>query len=157
MSISKRNRLFVSILTASFVALFVVGAGASLEDAKILWDNEVATKLAIDLEQTLDEAYERSLKAAPQRTAFQQRERDAAQGVIRRARDLSREYADKMRAGWSRNATEAYFRNVVEEVADIWDTSGDAVPAISAKPIIERLKRILDELQALYDAAPQSD
>jgi hypothetical protein len=157
MCISKRNRLFVSILAASFVALFFVDAGASPEDAEIGWDGEVATKLAIDLEQTLDEAYERSLKAPPQRTALQQRERDAAQGVIRRARDLGREYASKMRAGWSRNETEAYFRNVVEEVANIWETSGDAVPAISAKPLIKRLNRILDELQALYDASQQPD
>jgi len=157
MSISRRNRLFVSILTASFVVLFVVDAGASPEDAEIGWDDEVATRLAIELEQTLDEAYERSLTAPPQRTALQQRERDAAQGIIRRARDLGQEYAGKMRAGLSRNATEAYFRNVVEVVDDIWDTSGDAVPAISAKPLIERLKRILEELQALYDAAPQSD
>ena len=84
-------------------------------------------------------------------TALQQRERDAAQGVIRRARDLSQEYARRMREGWDRETSNPYFRAVAGEVAHIWDTAGAAKPAESSKPTIERLQRLLDELRAAYD------
>ncbi len=137
---------------ASSVA-FSFAAVANSQEVGDGWDQEVATKLATDLEQTLRDAYEKSLKAPPQQTVLQQRGRDAAQGVIRRARDLSADYARKMRAGWSRQASEPHFRAVMDEVAHIWETGGDAVPAESAKPLIDRLQKILDELQARYDAA----
>jgi len=154
---SKRNRLFagtlttLTTLTALCVAFLLVG-GAAGQDLGEGWDDGVARQLASDLEGVLREAYELSLKAPPQQTAFQQRQRDAAQGVIRRARDLGEDYARKMRAGWSREASEPYFRIVADEVAHIFDTAGDAVPAQSAKPLIDRLRKILDELRALYDA-----
>jgi hypothetical protein len=148
---SKRNRLLAGFLTTLFVAFLFIG-GATGQDVGEGWEDGVATKLATDLEQTLREAYERSLKAPPQQTAFQQRQRDAAQGVIRRARDLGEDYARKMRGGWTREASEPYFRIVAAEVANIWDTAGDAEPAESAKPLIDRLQEILDELRALYDA-----
>jgi hypothetical protein len=137
------------------VAFLFVGTAAS-QDVGEGWDDAVATKLASDLAQTLRDAYEQSLKAPPQRTVLQQRGREAAQGVIRRARDLSEDYARKMRAGWSREASEPFFRVVADEVAHIWDASGDAVPAESAKPLVERLQKILDELRARYDAALSS-
>lgn len=166
MSNSKHSRRFaniwkvLSVLSAFFVAFLSIGVAAA-QDADDGWDDgwddAVATKLATDLEETLQDAYETSLEAPPQPTALQQRQRDAAQGVIRRARNLSADYARKMRAGWSRKASEPYFRAVAEEVAHIFDTSGDAEPAISAKPLIERLHLILDQLQARYDAALLSD
>ena len=148
---SKRSRLFAGTLTTLCVAFLFVG-GAAGQDLGEGWDDGVATKLATDLERTLRDAYERSLKAPPQQTVLQQRQRDAAQGVIRRARDRSEDYARKMRAGWTREASEPYFRIVADEVAQIWDTAGDAEPAESAKPLIDRLRKILDELRALYDA-----
>lgn len=116
------------------------------------WDQSSITKLANELERTLGEAYERSLDAPRQPTALQQRERDAAQSIIRRARDLSQEYARRMRDGWDRESSEAYFRAVAGEVAHVWDTAGDAKLAKSSQPLIERLQRILDELRAAYDA-----
>jgi hypothetical protein len=116
------------------------------------WDQAKVTELAIELQQTLEEAYERSLSAPPQRTALQQRERDAAQGVIRRARDLSQEYARRMQEGWDRETSNPYFRAVAGEVAHIWDTAGEAKPAESSKPTVERLQRVLDELRTAYDA-----
>ena len=157
---SKRRRLFACMLkttlTATLMASSVAFSFAAVANSQEVgdgWDQEVATKLATDLEQTLRDAYEKSLKAPPQLTVLQQRGRDAAQGVIRRARDLSQDYARKMRAGWSRQASEPFFTTVVDEVAHIFETSGDAVPSQSAKPLIDRLREILDELQALYDSA----
>lgn len=134
-------------------AFFLAGPSAGEgDDPSPSWDQAAATKLATELEQTLREAYEKSLKAPPQQTALQQRERDAAQGVIRRARDLGESYARRMRAGWDRGASEPYFRAVAEEVEYVWTTAGSAVVAKAAQPRVDRLQRILDELRALYDA-----
>ncbi len=159
MSVSKYNRVFagtLTVLTALSVAFMFVGVAASQNDGDG-WDDAVVTKLATDLEQTLRDAYERSLKAPPQQTVLQQRKRDAAQGGIRRARDLSEDYARKMRAGWTREASEPFFLAVVDEVAQIWDTADDAVPAESVKPLVDRLQKIIDELRARYDAGSLPD
>lgn len=157
MSNSTRPRPLTVCLLTLLVAFSLTGLATSEDNnedsnTEKAWDQAAVTKLANELEQTLREAYEQSLKAPPQQTALQQRERDAAQGVIRRARDLGVDYARKMRAGWDRGASEPYFRAVVDEVEYVWTTAGDAVPAESAKPRIDRLQRILDELRALYDA-----
>lgn len=116
------------------------------------WDQAAVTRLANELEQLFDALYEKSQNAPPQQTALQQRSRDAAQGAIRRSRDRSAEYAEKMRAGWDRDASEPYFRLVVEEVTDIFDTAGDAKPKEGAQPKIDRMQAVLSELRAYYDA-----
>lgn len=131
-------------------------AGAAIGqdgDTDGAWDQAAAMKLANELEETFEGAYARSLKAPPQQTALQQRERDAAQGGIRRTRDLARDYARRMRAGLPRGASEPYFRAIVDEMENVWLTAGDAEPAESAKPAIDRFQRILDDLRALYDAS----
>ena len=165
MSNSKHNRLFTGIFARStalsafsavLVAFLIVDV-ATAQDTAEQWDDAVVTKLAIDLEETLQAAYKSSLEAHPQRTALQQRERDAAQGAIRRSRDLSVDYARRMRAGSSPEASEPYFRAVVDEVAYIFETAGDAVPSNSARPLIDRLHLILDQLQGQYDAAEGMD
>jgi len=115
------------------------------------WDQAAVTRLAIELERLFGELYEKSQHAPPQTTALQQRSREAAQGSIRRARDRSAEYAQKMRAGWDRGASEPYFRLVVEEVTDIFDTAGNAEPVESAQPRIDRMQYVISELQAYYD------
>jgi hypothetical protein len=145
----------MSAFSAVLVAFLFLDVAAA-QDADEDWDQAAATKLATDLEDTLQTVYGNSLKAPPQQTALQQRERDAAQGTIRRARDLSVDYARKMRAGSTREASEPHFRAVVDEVAYIFETAGDAVPAASAKPLIDQLHLILDELRARYDAAALS-
>lgn len=165
MSNSKHNRLFsglftsltaLSALLALLVAFLIVGVSAA-QDTDDPWDDAVAKRLATDLEETLQAVYKSSLDAPPQRTALQQRERDAAQGAIRRSRDLSVDYARRMRTDLSPEASEPYFRAVVDEVAYIFETAGDAVPSTSAEPLIARLRLILDQLQAQYDAAEGMD
>ncbi len=158
---SKRNRQFAGTLTSLSVvflsvAFFSVGVATS-QDVAEGGDDGVVRKLATDLEQTLQDGYAQSLKAPPQPTVLQQRQRDAALGVLRRARDLGEDYARKMRASWSREASEPYFRAVFDEVAHIWDTAGDAAPAESAKPLIDRLQKILEELRSRYDAPSLPD
>lgn len=142
-------RLMVSLLVLSLAG----SAGGEEENEEKAWDQAAVTKLAIELSQTLRESYAERSKAPPQQTAFQQRERDAALAVVRRARDLSEDYARQMRAGSTREDSDPLFRAVVDEVAHVWDTAGDAVPPESAKPRIDRLQRILEELRAWYDAA----
>lgn len=153
MSSSMRPRPLAALLMMFFFVFLLTGTATGQDDKTDgAWDQAAATKLATELEQTLQKSYESSLKAPPQQTALQQRERDAAQGGIRRARDLGEEYARKMRAGWDRGASEPYFRVVAEEMENVWTTAGRAEPAESARPRIDRLRRILDELRALYDA-----
>ncbi len=156
MSSLKFGRPFSRLLVALFVSFLLMGEASGediAEDLDSAWDNDAVVKLATELEKTLRVAYENSLKAPPQSTVLQQRERDSAQGVIRKARNLSEDYARKMRAGWDRDASEPYFRAVVDEVAYVWESAGDAVPAESAQPLIDRLQELLDALQAYYDAA----
>lgn len=152
MSLSNLNRRFSHFMLMAFFA-FQFASGAAAQDADPGWDAAAVGQLATELEKTLQEAYARSLKAPPQQTVLQQRTRDAAQGAIRRARDLSADYARKLRAGYDRDASEPYFRAVANEVAYVWETAADAVPAETAKPLIERLQKILEELTAHYDAA----
>ena len=127
---SKRNRQFAGTLTSlsvvfMSVAFFLVGVATS-QDVAEGWDDGVVRKLATDLEQTLRDGYAQSLKAPPQQTVLQQRQRDAAQGVLRRARDLGEDYARKMRTGWSREASEPYFRIVADQVTQIWGNGSTA-------------------------------
>jgi hypothetical protein len=125
-------------------------ARAEDENAHV-WDQAAVTQLAVELEQTLRDAYAKSAEAPPQTTVFQQRTRDAAVSVMRRARDLSTEYASKMRAGWDREASSVYFKAVADEYAFGWTTAQDAVTAPGVQPRIERLDQIIAELQAYYD------
>jgi hypothetical protein len=150
MSISLNTRPLAALATAILLTGLIVTPARSqeLDDS---WDAATVTKLADELENILRDAYQFSLKAPPQETAFQQRERDAAQGVIRSSRDLSEDYARRIRAGWTRGESEPYFRRVAEEVDQIWETAGNAVPAESAAPLLERLQRTLDALSALYE------
>ena len=115
------------------------------------WDQAAVTKIADELVMTLRGAIEVSKKAPAQRTAFQQRERDAALASIRGAAEASEGYAKRIRAGWDRDDSEVYFRAVTEEVNDMWETAGDAVPSDHAAPLLERLRDLMDELTALYE------
>ena len=115
------------------------------------WDQAAVTSLANELELTLQVAEKQSMNAPPQQTVLQQRDRDAAQAVIHRAREASEVYARRMRSGWDREDSEAYFRAVLEEVGHIWETAGDAVPAESAKPLIDRLRSLTEELRVWYE------
>ncbi len=150
---SMRPRALVVRLMVSLLVLSLAGsAGGEEENEEKAWDQGAVTKLATELEQTLREAYAERSKAAPQQTALQQRDRDAALAVVRRARDVSQDYARLMRAGSTREDSDPLFRAVDDEVAYVWDTAGAAVPSETAKPRIDRLQRILDELRAWYDA-----
>jgi len=156
----KRTSLLCSM--ALFLAIGIVGlthsqegsaqerAGGGLDVPE--WDQAAVTKRAIELELTLREASQRGIKASPQQTALQQRDRNAAQSVIKRAHERSEDYAKKMRAGWNRDESETYFRGVVEAVESIWATAGDAVPDENATALIARLRRLLDELEVSYAA-----
>jgi hypothetical protein len=138
------------VICMAWPALTALGEPPIQPDEKV-WDQAVVTKLAGELEQTFRQAYAQSLKAPPQETAIQQRERDATQGVIRRVRDVSEEYARKMAAGYDRGSSEPYFRAVVEEFEYMWDSAGEAVPAEAAQPTIARLNQLIGQIRALYD------
>jgi hypothetical protein len=131
--------------------LALSGAGGSLAEGEPgSWDAEAVAKRADEIEAIFRETYELSLSPPPQQTALQQRQRDAAQGQIRRVRDLAADYAGRMRSGWSRSDSEPYFRLLVEGVEELWSTAGDAVPQAKAKALLDRANEIMNELQAYY-------
>lgn len=162
---SIRARLWSGGLIACFALVAVAGPAMGQDEVtndaensvenpatKTGWDQEAVTKLAAELEEALRDAYKRSSKSSPQATVLQQREREAAESVLRRARNLSEEYARRMRSGWDRDASEPYFRAVAEEVAHVRDTAGKAVPAPDEQPYFDRVRAVLDELRAHYDS-----
>jgi hypothetical protein len=145
------SRAGPSVWVFSTLLLALVWAGGSLaQDEPGGWDAELVTKRAVELEAIFRETYELSLSPPPQQTALQQRQRDAAQGEIRRVRDLAADYAGRMRSGWSRADSEPYVRLLVEGVNELWSTAGDAVPQAKAKALLDRANEIMNELQAHY-------
>ncbi len=141
--------VFLMIVTLVLsLAGTAIGEDAGEEDS---WDQVAVTKLAKELEQILQEAQQRSSKAPPQQTVLQQRDLNAAKSVIRRAGDMSKDFARRLEAGWGREDSEPYFRAVNEEVELIFDTAGSAVPVESSEGMIDRLHAILDALQKWYN------
>jgi len=59
--------------------------------------------------------------------------------------------AQRIRDGWDRESSNAYFLAVAGEVAHIWDAAGAAKPARGAQPTIDHIQHLLDELRAAYD------
>lgn len=117
------------------------------------WNTAMATQLAQELADVLEEARARGEMAPPQETVLQQRMRDAAQGSIRRATEASAAYAKQMRDGADRALSERYFRAVVDEVRSLRATAGDAIPAANVQPLLNRMDEILEDLGRMYRGA----
>ena len=126
------------------------GEAASETAESPSWDQAKVIRLADEVEMRLLAALDARDAAPPQRTALQQRERDAAVAGMRRAADASTEYAKRIRAGWGRGDSEVYFRAVAENFSEILKTAGDAVPSERVGPLIDRVQHLLDELSAMY-------
>lgn len=123
---------------------------AALPVAAEGWDGERAIALASELASTLDTLVATAETAAPQETAMQQRTRDAAVLEMKNARDLGREYATKIRGGWSRDDSEFFFSQLRRATRQARERARDAVPDPNVAPHLERMDTLLAELSALY-------
>jgi hypothetical protein len=121
--------------------------------AEAAWDQSAVTRLAAELHATLGEGLALSSQAPPQETAFQQRTRDAAVKRLQRAHEIAGEYAEKLRAGWSREDSGFFFNQLRASIADARETAGDAVPAARTARLLERIDELVREIGAHYTGA----
>lgn len=117
------------------------------------WDPAMAKRLSAELVSVLEKARLRGADAAPQQTVLQQRQRDAAEGSIRRMLEAAQAFDQRMRDGADRAESEVYYRALVEQVRTTLATAGDAVPAPGVQPLLDRMDEILEKLRRMY-AAP---
>lgn len=139
-------------LVARTAALTLLTIGLALPALADGWNQKRASELASELEQTLGLALEAAQVAHPQRTAMQQRTRDAAVLEMKRAHEFSREYASKLRSGWGRSDTEPIFDTLRRMTQDARETARNAVPDPAVAPHLERLDVLLLELSKQYEA-----
>ena len=88
--------------------------------------------------------------AEPQDTVLQQRQRDAAEGAMRRATEAAVEHAKQLEAGASLDETLLYFGTIRDHVRSTLETAGDARPTSEGRVLRPRLFELLDELEQLY-------
>jgi hypothetical protein len=134
---------------AFVAALALLAAGASPAAAED-WDSKRAAELASSLEETIGLALQAADTAHPQRTAMQQRTRDAALIEMKRTHEYSRDYASKVREGWSREDTEPLFDVLRRMTRDARETARNAVPDPAVAPYLESMDELLLDLAKLY-------
>ncbi len=140
------------IRIAHLAALPLLVVGVALSGGAETWDQERVTELAGQLEETLGLALQSAETARQQRTVMQQRTRDAALGEMKQAHDFSREYATKIRGGWSRGDSEPFFNQLRQATRQARQTAGDAVPDPKVAPYLERMDALLLELSSQYES-----
>jgi hypothetical protein len=107
-----------------FFALVLISAPAPGEP--LPWDQEAATQLALEITVELRELLVAAAAAPSQPSVMQQRKRDAAAFQVRHALMAAEELLSKLREGWDRDATEAYFQILRIEGEQVLETYGDA-------------------------------
>ncbi len=132
-------------------ALALLAAGASPPAAAEGWDPKRAAELATTLEETIGLTLQAAETAHQQRTAMQQRTRDAALIEMRQAHEYSRDYASKVREGWSREDTEPLFDVLRRMTRDARETARNAVPDPAVAPYLESMDELLLDLAKLYE------
>jgi hypothetical protein len=134
-----------SIALPFVLALLPASAGAES------WDPQRVVGLATQLEEAIGLGLESAEAAGQQRTAMQQRTRDAALIEMKRAHAYSREYASKLRGGWSRDDSAPFFDQLRRATRRARETARDAVPDPAVAPHLERMDALLLELSGMYE------
>jgi len=115
------------------------------------WDQRRAIALANQLEESMRRAIEAAETAHPQRTAMQQRTRDAALVRMKEAHRYSVEYAEKVRGGWSRDDSEPFFMQLRHTTRLARENARDAVAAPEVEVQLERMDAAEHGLAKLYE------
>ena len=140
---------FVRIARIAPLALLVVGVALSAGAES--WDQQRVAELASQLQETIGKALASAEAASQQRTAMQQRTRDAALVEMRQAHEFSRKYASKIAAGWGRGDSEPLFDALRRMTRDARETARDAVPDPAVAPQLEYLDALLLDLSRQYE------
>jgi hypothetical protein len=139
----------------ALLLLLSTGPGPALAEPPApapVWDGSTATRLADELERVIGEAWDQAQHAPPQDTVLQQRKRDAAQGSILRTVKAAEAYSRMMRGGATREASEPYFRAIVDDFRAVRATADDVVPSERVEPLLDSMEAIMEKLSRLYDA-----
>ena len=92
-------------------------------------------------------------EASPQQTALQQRSRDGALAQLRRAREWSRSFVERLRDDCDPYECEFYFDRLSSALDEVRDTARDAVPQDQVMPHLRRIAALRLEIAAqLRDA-----
>src|SRR5262245_57647897 len=120
-------RIRLSAILFLAIAIGQGGDASSALAAEPDWNQKEVLALAEQLGRALDEAASAAREAPPQATVLQQRTRDDALNSFDQVRELARDYVAKLRKGWDRDMTEAYFRNLNKLFRDTRKLARDAV------------------------------
>lgn len=139
---------FLRIARASAAPLLFVAVALP---ASADWDQKRVIELASQLEKTIGLGIKSAETARQQRTVMQQRTRDAAVVAMKQAHDFSREYAAKIRGGWSQGDSEPFFNQLRRATRRARETARDAVPDPNVAPHLERMDALLIDLSKQYE------
>lgn len=131
------------------VLVLAVGLSAGAEG----WDQQRAIELSSQLEETFDLVVQSAETAARQQTVMQQRTRDAALSEFKHVRDISRDYAAKIREGWGREDSEPFFSQLRQATRRAREIARDAVPVPKVAVLLERVDSLLLQLSKQYESA----
>jgi hypothetical protein len=143
-------------MRAGAVLLAAIGLGlwaSSARAAEPRWNQQEVLGLAEQLARVLDETAAAAREAPAQPTVLQQRTRDDALNSFDRVRELAGDYAAKLRKGWDRDMTEAYFRNMRKVFQDTRKLARDAVPTQKVDQKLRETDAILEKLSRYYPNA----
>ena len=140
-----------ALLLAALCAPIAPVPSARAEEPK--WNQQEVLRLADELGEVLRAAEAASREAPPQATALQQRKRDAAANGFHRIQKAAADFSAKLRAGWDREMTQAYFRNVRDTFESTRKLAGDAVPTEKVNQHLTRADELLQQLARFYPEA----
>ena len=137
---------FLHVARASALLLLTVAAAP----ANAEWDSRRVIELAAQLEETIGLGLRAAETARQQATTIQQRTRDAAVAAMRRAHEVSGEFAVKIRGGWDREESEPFFNQLRLAMRRARERGRDAEPDPNVVPHLDRMDALMDELSKQY-------
>lgn len=137
---------FLHVARAS--ALLVLTVAAAPANAE--WDSRRVIELAAQLEETIGLGLRAAETARQQETAIQQRTRDAAVAAMKRAHEVSGEFAVKIRGGWDREESEPFFNQLRLAMRRAREKGRDAEPDPNVVPHLDRMDALMIELSNQY-------
>ena len=142
-----------SAIVLAAVALAQIASISPARAEEHEWNQKEVLRLADQLVVALDEANAALREAPPPANVLQQRTRDAAANSFDRAHEAATDLVAKLRAGWDRERTEVYFRNVRDAVASTRRVARDAEPTQKVDQKLNEVGELLRQLSRFYREA----
>ena len=143
----------MSTRTAAWIgalALIASAAATAAPPEAPKWNQQHVLALGERISSALRAAEAASREAPDQSTALQQRKRDGALSEFRRVRESADALVAKVRAGWDRDMTSAYFRSVRNGLRNARASAQDAVPSEQVGQHLDEADQAIAELARFY-------